>query len=168
MRGLFCAIAIVALLAPQVASAALFAVADPAFGSSLSNRVARGTPSGATIRRSALSDGRLYFSLTIVGDADTLAWHEERGRLPFYITFRGDESRFDTVDIGIMPEKWEHERKRFAAEIEERGIFTFRTHYNTRKINFHRIELTLKDGDGNTIRTVSGSRNINPVIELEP
>lgn len=168
MKGRIGAAVLFSVLACQQADAANVAASNPAFGGYMINHVAARSSTGPRMSRAELRYGMLFFSMTIVGDSDSIAHLEEYGHLPVYVTFWGDGARFDTIDIGIKPERWATERRRLVADVKARGVFTYRTFYQTRKITYRHIELTLQDAGRSTIRTVSGSRNVNPTIELEP
>ena len=166
LRALF---VILAAIAPVPAIAALFVIGSPQFAGYVDTRndykIFNPAVDGKLSRRS-LRGSRLYFSVEIIGDQNTVARLEEYGYLELKVTIWADGSQLDTVPIGISSREWEEDKEVILEQVADTGNFRWRTFLSTKKTWYSKIELVLRDENNTVVSPVSSKGSYSAVVEL--
>lgn len=153
MRQAYCA-ALLWLLISSSANADVFAIAKPQFSIGISddgNYTAIDPASNGTISRKALEQGKLYFSVTLLGEENAIQYLQHKLRLDAYAVIFADGIRRDTVQFGITQQRWSVVSQALLNKFDADGFFTFRTFMCTQQTQYSSIEILIRDGLDNTI-----------------
>jgi len=154
------------LLVPKTALSYQLAGAGGSFGVDIdrTSREVRGKITEQVVKRSILKN-RIYYSFTIIGDQSTLnAALNDKG-VPLNVTIWCDDERRDTFFIGITQNGIQSNENKLQNEVDQMGIFTWRTHFNTQKIGCEKLDFII-DGPDGTLKTVGGASNFTPSIRI--
>jgi hypothetical protein len=150
------------------AAAAVFSISSPQFSAYVNpDSYEVITPAGdGIISRSKLTRGRLYFSLTVVGSRETLSYLEKKLHLELSGSIWCDGQRLDTVQFGMSPREWDRDRPALETQLDNEGLFRWRTYMYTRQIHCSTIEIILRDGTGQGVRPIGHSGMYSATVQL--
>ena len=123
-----------------------------------------GKISGNKIERSKLKN-RIYFSYTLVGDQDTLNLALDDIGIPIEVTIWCDDEKKDSFIVGASQREIIANEDALRNEISNKGIFTWRDHFSTKKISCSKLDFILT-GPVETLKTLGGRKNFTPTIRI--
>jgi hypothetical protein len=106
-------------------------------------------PVAGSISRNKL--GRLYARFLVIGTADTIHQLARSGYLSLKAEWSLDNQVVDVIEIGISQEKWDDGESEFRRQVQENGLFTFRTITYRSYIPPGTYKLTIRDARGNIL-----------------
>ncbi len=147
----------------------LFSISEPRFASYVSARpsFALSNELEGKISRSSLRRREIWLLVTIIGDAGTYRYLKENGSLWLEADIWGDGRKWDVVEIGLGSDDWEGNAESFASELQEKGVFTWRTRMMTTKVDVSRLEIKFFDKNGNVISPINYAGSYAAVISFK-
>lgn len=113
---------------------------------------------------------RLYVRFTILGSQQTIADLEQHAFVSVKIDWRINGRVVDSVEVGITQDKWDIGEDDFRKQVQDNGVFTYRTFSYRTFIPIGSYQLTIRDGLGNVLAP-SGFRGpglYQPTLTITP
>ena len=108
----------------------------------------------------------LFFWMEIVGGREALATLEASGQLRIRHEWRRGIFVTDNIDVGITPDRWLEYREAIRKQVEEGGLFTYRTYSFKKNLRIGRYKIIVSDGHGNHVTELGGRGQFRPTIEI--
>src|SRR5207248_2443761 len=93
------------------------------------------------VARSRLRRQEIWLFLSIIGDAGTLKYLQDNECLWLQADIWADGIRWGSVEIGMHYDDWERDGDGLVSELQDKGVFTWRTRLRTTKIDANKIEV---------------------------
>lgn len=152
------------------ANAAIFSIATPQFSAFVDPRTY--TPlnpaQNGSISRKDLTRGLLYFSVTIVGDERAFQHADHHRELGLEAAIWCDGRDTGSVQFGMSTRDWEFIQNALRAELDQKGVFTWRTYINTKRIACSKIEIIMRDDNDDVVTPVGSHGTFNATVEITP
>lgn len=109
------------------------------------------------VARSGLRRHEIWLLLSIIGDANTLKYLQDNEYLSLTADIWADGTKWGSVEIGMHYDDWERNGDALVSELQDKGVFLWRTRLRTTKIDAGKIEVKFFDQRGDTISPVNYS-----------
>jgi hypothetical protein len=140
------------LLSPSAKAEPMFAIANPKFSRLvLADYSVIDPAEDGKISKSILTQGRLYFSFKLLIGDKTLRYLQDNDQLEVAAVVYAGGIHRGTISLNIEQPKWEELRANITAAVESDGSFIYRTWMFIKMVNYSSVEVSIRDGAGNTI-----------------